>query len=152
MKTLLTRIVSGGQTGVDRAALDVALELGLSCGGWCPRGRRAEDGTIPDRYPLTETSSAGYPQRTRCNVLDSDGTLLVTRGRPTGGTALTMKIVSATSKPHCVVDLSQQPDPDRVRAWCLAQQLRVLNVAGPRESECPGIYEQAAEFLRAVLA
>jgi len=151
-KTLLTKIVSGGQTGVDRAALDVAVELGLSCGGWCPRGRRAEDGTIPDRYPLKETSSAGYPQRTRCNVLDSDGTLLVTRGRPTGGTALTMKIVSATSKPHFVVDLSQQPNPDLVRAWCLAQQLRVLNVAGPRESECPGIYEQAAEFLRAILA
>jgi hypothetical protein len=63
-----------------------------------------------------------------------------------------MRIVSATSKPHFVVDLSQQPDPDLVRAWCLAQQLRVLNVAGPRESECPGIYEQAAELLRAVLA
>src|SRR5436305_1193025 len=83
-------IFSGGQTGVDRAALDVALELGIPCSGWCPRGRRAEDGTIPPRYPLQETRSLAYPVRTRWNVRDSDGTLILTRGRPDRGTALTI--------------------------------------------------------------
>src|SRR6266852_502187 len=143
-KSMFAKIVSGGQTGVDRAALDVALELGLPCGGWCPKGRRAEDGPIPERYPLTETSSRAYPQRTRCNVLDSDGTLILTRGRPAGGTALTIKIAAENDKPYLVADLSRQADPDRVRTWCRAHQIRVLNVAGARASESPGIYDQAA--------
>jgi hypothetical protein len=137
---------------VDRAALDVAVELGLPCGGWCPRGRRAEDGPIPERYPLTETSSRGYPQRTRCNVLDSDGTLVLTRGRPTGGTALTVQIAAENRKPYRVVDLSRPADPAEVRSWCQTHQIQVLNVAGARESEQPGVYVQAAEFLRALLA
>lgn len=81
----LLKIISGGQTGVDRAALDVALELGLPCGGWCPRGRRAEDGVIAERYPLTETRSARYAVRTVRNVRAADGTLVLTRGQPSGG-------------------------------------------------------------------
>ena len=80
---MFTKIISGGQTGVDRAALDVALELGLPCGGWCPRGRRAEDGPIDPRYPLTETPWDGYPQRTEWNVRDADGTLILTPARRT---------------------------------------------------------------------
>jgi hypothetical protein len=149
---MITKIVSGGQTGVDRAALDVALEFGLACGGWCPRGRRAEDGPIPAHYPLTETSSSAYPQRTRKNVQDSDGTLILVRDHPAGGTALTIQFAEANDKPYQVVDLTDEPDPDRVRSWCRAHAIQVLNVAGPRESESPGIYEQAARFLRAVLA
>jgi hypothetical protein len=149
---MIAKVISGGQTGVDRAALDVALELGLACGGWCPKGRRAEDGPIPEHYPLTETKSPRYPQRTKANVLDSDGTLILTRGCLAGGTALTVRIARAKGKPHLVVDLGQPADPAEVRNWCLAQQIRILNVAGPRESETPGIYAQAAEFLRAVLA
>src|SRR5947209_13063019 len=97
---MVAKIVSGGQTGVDRAALDVALELGLPCGGWCPRGRRAEDGPLPARYPLTETSWEGYPQRTRWNVRDSDGTLILTRGQPDRGTALTIKLAQRLGKPY----------------------------------------------------
>jgi Circularly permutated YpsA SLOG family len=149
---MVAKVISGGQTGVDRAALDTALELGLACGGWCPKGRRAEDGPIPGRYPLTETKSPRYPQRTKANVLDSDGTLILTRGGPAGGTALTVQIARAKGKPHLVVDLSRSPDPAEVRNWCLTRQIHILNVAGPRESEKPGIYAQAAEFLRAVLA
>src|SRR5210317_1948565 len=81
------RIVSGGQTGVDRGALDAALTLGRVCGGWCPEGRLADDGPIPARYPLQELPGGGYRARTRRNVRDSDATLIVTFGAPTGGTA-----------------------------------------------------------------
>ncbi|MCZ6552322.1 MAG: hypothetical protein O7A67_00850, partial [SAR324 cluster bacterium] len=90
----LQRIVSGGQSGVDRAALDAALATGLPCGGWCPRGRRAEDGPIHERYHLLETPSRRYAQRTEWNVRDSDGTLLLTRREPSRGTALTRRLAS----------------------------------------------------------
>src|SRR3989442_2721366 len=99
-------IVSGGQTGVDRAALDTALALGLPCGGWCPRGRRAEDGPLPTRYPLRETPSSSYPERTVWNVRDSDGTLILHRGRLSGGTALTLRLVSRHGRHSLAVVLS----------------------------------------------
>jgi hypothetical protein len=149
----MRRIISGGQTGVDRAALDVALELGIPCGGWCPRGRRAEDGPIPDRYPLEETPTEEYPERTERNVAASDGTLILTRGTPDRGTALTARIANRHGKPLYVVDLAQ-PDAAEVakaRAWLEAQRIEVLNVAGPRESAHDGIYQQAAAFLRELL-
>jgi hypothetical protein len=144
-------IVSGGQSGVDRAALDVALELGLPCGGWCPRGRRAEDGPIPDRYPLQETRSANYPVRTRQNVHDSDGTLILTRGLPDRGTALTRNLAERLGKPFLVVDLNELPRLRDIRAWIKQYTIRVLNVAGPRESSQPGIHAQTAVVLRKLL-
>jgi Circularly permutated YpsA SLOG family len=146
------RMVSGGQTGVDRAALDVAIELGLPCGGWCPRGRRAEDGPIPGIYPLRETPSASYPERTAWNVRDSDGTLIITRGKPRGGTALTVSLARRAGKPVMVVDLNGGADVGRVQAFIVENGIRVLNVAGPRESEAPGIHDQAAALLRALLS
>src|SRR5947209_12411896 len=97
------KIVSGGQTGVDRAALDVALELGLPCGGWCPKGRLAEDGVVPDRYPLDEAPTASYPERTRLNVRDSDATLVLSWGAPQGGTLLTVRACQGQGKPHLVL-------------------------------------------------
>ncbi|MCI0460311.1 MAG: putative molybdenum carrier protein [Gemmataceae bacterium] len=148
---MLSKIVSGGQTGVDRAALDVALERGILCGGWCPLGRRAEDGPLPERYPLTEASSPEYPQRTAMNVRDSDGTLILTRGTPDRGTALTLRLAERYRKPCLSLDLAETPDPGQVRAWVEANGVKVLNVAGPRESARPGIYEQARAFLSAVL-
>jgi hypothetical protein len=148
---LFTKTVSGGQTGVDRAALDVSLERGLPCGGWCPQGRRAEDGPIDPRYPLTETPSPDYPQRTEWNVRDADGTPVLTRGRPKGGTALTVAVAKRLAKPYLVVNLNKRPAVKKVRDWAAGHQVRVLNVAGPRESENPGIYEQAVQFLRQLL-
>ncbi len=145
------RIVSGGQTGVDRAGLDVAAAAGLQRGGWCPRGRRAEDGAISDSYPLRETPSPAYPERTAWNVRDSDGTLIVTRGKPRGGTALTDALARRAGKPVLVVDLDRAASAAEVRAWVVANAIRVLNVAGPRESEAPGIHDQAAAFLLRVL-
>lgn len=147
------RIISGGQTGVDRAALDVALALGIECGGWCPRGRRAEDGPIPDQYPLVETPTDDYPERTERNVCDSDGTLILTRGKPDRGTALTLRLANRHEKPLYVVDLDQpaSDETERVRRWLVQQRIDVLNVAGPRESAHEGIYAQAVMFLRAVV-
>jgi putative molybdenum carrier protein len=150
-KPTLSKVISGGQTGVDRAALDVALSLGIPCGGWCPRGRRAEDGTIPARYPLAETPDRGYPQRTEWNVRESDGTLLIHAGPRRGGTALTLKLAAREAKPVLCVDLADDPDGGAVLGWIAKTGIRVLNVAGPRESESPGIGERAARFLRAAL-
>jgi hypothetical protein len=145
---LFTKVVSGGQTGVDRAALDVALELGVPCGGWCPKGRRAEDGPLDARYPLTETPWSGYPQRTEWNVRDSDGTLVLSFGEPDRGTALTVKLVARHRRPCLVLDLSAAPDVEKVRSWARANGVAALNVAGPRESSAPGVNGRAAEFLR----
>jgi hypothetical protein len=145
------RIVSGGQSGVDRAALDAALRLGLACGGWCPLGRRAEDGAIDPRYPLRETPSADYRQRTRWNVRDADATLVLTLGALRGGTALTLERARRLGRPHLVVDLEAHPEPAAVRAWIAERGVRVLNVAGPRESESPGLQARARAFLEAAL-
>jgi len=151
MSHRLRKIVSGGQTGVDRAALDVAASHGLPAGGWCPKGRKAEDGIIPEEYPLEETPSPRYPVRTAWNVRDSDGTLILTRGRPSGGTALTHEEAGRRSKPVLVVDLDRDPAPEGVRKWLRVNGIQVLNVAGPRESTQPGIGEAAATFLERVL-
>ena len=136
---------------MDRAALDVALELGLPCGGWCPKGRLAEDGILPARYPLTETPSDSYAQRTAWNVRDSDVTLILTRGAPIGGTAQTVDDAVQLKKSYLVVDLAQSTDPSPVREWLAQQRIRVLNVAGPRESKSPGIYREASQFLQRLL-
>ena len=147
----LLKIVSGAQTGVDRAALDVALDLGFACGGWVPRGRLAEDGRVPHRYPVREIPSRGYAQRTVRNVRDSDATLILTRGSPTGGTALTLRTAEELGRPCLVADLAADASPSTVQAWLRERRVRVLNVAGPRESTAPGIHDEAAAFLRALL-
>lgn len=144
----MLKIISGGQTGVDQAALDVALELGLPCGGWCPLGRRCETGVIGAKYPLEETPTREYPERTEWNVRDSDGTLILTRGKPDGGTALTRKLARKHKKPCKVVDLLKPPFPEVVAAWIEEHHIQTLNVAGPRESSQPGIGEAAMHFFR----
>jgi Circularly permutated YpsA SLOG family len=148
---MFEKIISGGQTGVDRAALDVALELGLPCGGWCPKGRRAEDGVIPASYPLEEASSPDYRVRTGLNVQDSDGTLILTWGQLAGGTLLTLKLARRLHKPYFVVDLVHGEGATSVQDWGRAKKIRILNVAGPREGEAPGIHARASSFLREVL-
>lgn len=147
----LEKLVSGGQTGVDRAALDVALELGLACGGWCPRGRRAEDGPLAARYPLAETPGTAYPQRTEWNVRDSDATLVLSLGPPDRGTSLTLALARRLGRPHLKLDPRNPAHVAQVHAWLAARSIRVLNVAGPRESRVPGSYAAAAGFLRRLL-
>jgi hypothetical protein len=141
------KIVSGGQTGVDRAALDAAIELGIAHGGWCPSGRRAEDGAIPARYRLEETGSTDYATRTERNVVDSDATLILYRGRLSGGTELTRQLARQHGKPCLVVDLERPPSTQEVRSWLADERPKVLNVAGPRESQNPGIWSRGKQFL-----
>ena len=150
----LAKLVSGGQAGVDRAALDVALRIGLPCAGWCPRGRRAEDGPIAARYPLRETASADYAERTRLNVRDSDGTLVLNRGVPVGGTRLTMRCTREAGRPLLVLDLAapRRGAAALARAWIAENRIAALNVAGPRESTVPGIQREAVAFLTHLLA
>ena len=136
------KIISGGQTGTDRAALDVALSRGMDCGGWCPQGRRAEDGRIPPHYPLQELPGSSSPQRTRQNVIDSDATLILTMGPPDGGTALTVRLCESTRKPHLIIDGQCTSAADAAVAlkdFIADEGVFTLNVAGPRESNQPGI-------------
>ncbi|MGH6636455.1 MAG: putative molybdenum carrier protein [Gammaproteobacteria bacterium] len=146
---MIERVLSGGQTGVDRAALDAARAAKIAIGGWCPRGRRADDGAISEHYPLAETPSAGYAQRTEWNVRDADGTLILKRGALEGGTVLTVRVASRWGKPCLVIDLND-PSAMVVVDWFAEDGIRVLNISGPREAQRPGIYTQALEFLRAV--
>jgi len=146
------KIVSGGQTGADRAALDVAVELGLAAGGWIPRGRRAEDGIIPQRYEgLVEATSESYDHRTELNVRDSDATVVFSFGPPTGGSALTAELACALGKSLLALDLENSNTEEAVahlRSWLAEVRPRVLNVAGPRLSQEPRIAEATAMILR----
>jgi hypothetical protein len=149
------KIVSGGQTGADRAALDAALKLKIPCGGWCPADRRAEDGIIPDRYPLTPLAGAGYRARTRQNVLDSDGTVVLSFGKLTGGLKATAGDCRRLSKPCLVID-AKLTTPSKaailLAVFLLRHRIHTLNVAGPRASGQPGIYVFVVEVLMHLLA
>jgi hypothetical protein len=152
----ITKIVSGGQTGADRAALDVALELGIACGGWVPKGRLAEDGRIPERYPnLVEADSPEEDDRTALNVRDSDATLIISRGPLTGGSAYTLETADRLGKPHKHVDLMRLTIREAVaeiRRWLEDVRPRVLNVAGPRASKDAGIHDRVCLVLRDLLS
>lgn len=134
------KIVSGGQTGVDRAALDAAMEHGLDVGGWCPEGRLAEDGKIDEKYPLTVLAGAGYAERTKQNVLDSDGTVILYFGSLQGGTALTAKYCKTMKKPHLLIDgetVDAKSAAEQIVDFIEYNDITVLNVAGPRASKTP---------------
>lgn len=151
MRQLPERIVSGGQTGVDRAALEAAIAIGIAHGGWCPKGRRAEDGAIPSRYDLTETDSGDYSVRTEQNVIDSDATLILYENKMSGGTLLTFKITQRYSKPCLTIRIDQaSKNKDAfkpVAEWLDLHSPETLNIAGPRESTFPGIQERAFDYL-----
>ena len=149
--TGVERIVSGGQTGVDRGALDAAIALGLPHGGWCPRNRIAEDGTIDERYRLREHASSDYADRTAQNVIDSDGTLILYRERLQGGTLLTHRLARRHGKPSMRVRLDRVIPYDAIAHWLAVHEIRVLNVAGPRGSSHPGIQEQARDVVTRIL-
>ncbi len=146
----MIHIRSGAQTGVDRAALDAALDAGVSCGGWCPEGRLAEDGRIADRYPVSELSGADYLQRTRGNVIDSDGSVIVYFGSPTGGTEQTLACCIEKHMPYLLIDateFSEKQAAQRIAQFVQEHAIADLNIAGPRASDAPGAYDFAYRAL-----
>jgi len=150
----LKKIVSGGQTGVDRGALDAALDAGFPCGGWAPAGRISEDGPIAARYPLAELPGGGYEERTLQNVLDSDGTVILHSGVLEGGTRLTRQYCEEHGKPSLVIDASRsrpRESSDAVGAFIKKHGITVLNVAGPRASKWPGAHRYAQATVKHLL-
>lgn len=150
---MLKKIVSGGQTGADRAALDAARARGFNAGGFCPRRRMAEDGPIPTRYPLTEIDG-GYDDRTLKNVIESDATVIFYQTEPMGGTALTAAFCGEQQKPHQLIDIgsnSVTSAGELVSQFIDEESVETLNVAGPRASDCPEIYSFVYAVVMAVL-
>lgn len=150
----LNKIISGAQTGVDRAALDVSIALSIPCGGWCPADRSAQDGIIPAHYPIQPLTSGGLRKRTQWNVRDSDGTLIVSTGPLTGGSLLTHNLAHMHHKPCFVVDLDSftSTTTDDVWRWIESSKIETLNIAGPSEATSPGIYERSFSYLQELLA
>ncbi|MBE0469966.1 MAG: putative molybdenum carrier protein [Methyloprofundus sp.] len=137
------KIVSGGQTGVDRAALDAAIECNIEAGGWCPDGRKAEDGRIAEHYPLIELPRAGYKKRTLKNVQDSDGTVIIYFSMLSGGTKLTVDFCIKEKKPYVLIDANQLSELQAVQeiiAFIAEFKIQTLNVAGPRASNAVRAY------------
>ena len=149
------KIISGGQTGADRGALEAAIQTGVPHGGHCPKGRLSEDGGVPMRYNLTETKSADYPERTRLNVLNSDGTVVICLKAKLGrGTELTVEICQELGKPYLVLASAESPAEKaaKVRDFVEKHGIKVLNVAGSRESKQPGLFRHTREAIQMVLA
>lgn len=148
------KIISGGQTGVDRAALDVALTNGIPCGGWCPTGRLDEFGEIPDRYPVRELENGGFSERTLQNVKDSDGTVVIYPGELRGGTEQTVRFCVELKRPHEMIDASKlatQNGAKLIADFVRKNKIGILNIAGPRQSEWPEGYAYASRALNAFL-
>lgn len=151
---MVSKIISGAQTGVDRAALDAALELGIPHGGWVPKGRKAEDGVIPERYKMMEMPTDHYAGRTERNILDSDGTLIISRGPLTEGSDLTRQLAIKHERPWLHADLeriSASEAAKTIHAWLERNGINVLNVAGPRASKDPDIYRLTRDILKRVI-
>jgi hypothetical protein len=144
------KIISGGQTGVDRAALDVALRDGIECGGWCPAGREDEFGKIPDHYPVQELQGGGFTERTLQNVKDSDGTVVIYSHELQGGTEQTVRFCVELQRPHHLIDASRVATEDAAKLladFVRKHKISILNVAGPRQSEWPEGYAYASRAL-----
>jgi hypothetical protein len=151
---MITKIISGGQTGADRAALDAAIEYGVPHGGWIPKGRRTENGRLPDRYILQETGNIGYPQRTELNILDSDGTLVLSHGKLIGGSALTQKLAKKHRRSCLHIDLdeiTQYKAVEIIKSWIDVKEIEIMNVAGSRGSKDPLIYDAVKDIIKSVL-
>lgn len=149
------KIISGGQTGADRAALDWAMSHGIAHGGWCPKGRLAEDGLLDKQYQLVEIEHGSYRQRTKRNVLDSDGTLILNLGELQGGTLQTVRFADRHNKPYWLVQLEKTFDDHEfaeIANWLLSNEIKTLNIAGPRETKSPNIYIASYKFLTALFS
>ncbi|MEN8189341.1 MAG: putative molybdenum carrier protein [Thermodesulfobacteriota bacterium] len=148
---MFVKIISGGQTGADRAALDFAIEHDIPHGGWIPKGRLTEEGPLAVRYQLEEMPGKNYAKRTEKNILESDGTLIISHGKITGGTALTRRLAEKHSRPWLHIDLEKVSGKQAavmIKKWVTTDNVRVMNVAGSRASGDPRIYDAVKSLLR----
>ncbi len=153
-RPITQKIISGGQTGADRAALDFAIAHNIPYGGWIPKGRKTEDGTLPENYQLQEMSTGSYTDRTEKNILDSNGTLIVSHGKLTGGSALTRELAKKHKKPWIHIDLDNVHQPEAAQLlteWAEKHQISIMNVAGARSSKDAKIYRATFDLLTAAL-
>jgi len=151
---MITKIITGGQTGADQAGLDVAIELGIPHGGWIPKGRKNEDGVLPDKYQLQEMPTANYAKRTEQNIIASHGTLIFSHGHLKGGSALTRKLAREHKRPCLHIDLDKMgifDAPIKIHNWLYGYQIEILNIAGSRRSKDPSIYDATCLILREAL-
>lgn len=151
---MLKKIISGGQTGADRAALDVAMKFNIEHGGWIPKGRRTEEGALPAQYQLIEMGTEDYRERTKKNIINSHGTLIISRGELTGGSKLTQSYAKVIGRPNCYIDLLNQEEFEAgiiIKSFIMENQIKILNVAGPRLSHCPSIYQDVKTILEVTL-
>ena len=146
----VAKIISGGQTGADRAALDFAIKRNIPHGGWLPKGRKTEDGKLPETYQLQELPTGAYSKRTKKNIQESEGTLIISHGFLTGGSALTQFLAEDLEKPYLHIDLNLSSVHESaliINKWIQRHGIRVLNIAGPRSSKDPKIYEATMKLL-----
>lgn len=151
---MITKIISGGQTGADRAALDFAIAHNIPHGGWIPKGRKTEEGPLPDKYQLQEMPTRSYVNRTEKNILDSDGTLVVSHGKLTGGSALTRELAKKHKKPCIHMDLDKVNPSEAtciIAGWIKKHHITVMNVAGARASKDSKIYQAIFDLLEAAI-
>lgn len=151
---MLKKVISGGQTGADQAGLDVAIKLGIPHGGWIPKGRMTEVGPLPEKYNLQEMTTKSYHKRTEQNILDSDGTLIVSHGKLTGGSKLTVDLAKKHCRPFLHLDLKSMSMVYAGRmlvSWLTDNGIKVLNVAGTRGSKDPEIYDATVKLLEGSL-
>lgn len=150
---MIKKIISGGQTGADQAGLDAAIEMGIPHGGWIPKGKRTEKGILPKKYKLIEMNSKSYPKRTEKNVLDSDGTLICTHGKLTGGSKLTKTVADKHGRPCLHIDLDETINfkvPAEIISWIMENKIETLNVAGSRASKDPKVYKKVVKIIQDV--
>ncbi len=151
---MLKKIISGGQTGADRAALDIAIKFNINYGGWIPKGRKTENGTLPNKYHMDEMPTDSYSKRTEQNIIDSQGTIIISRGNLNGGSLLTRELAFRLNKPCCYVDLSEIDEFDAailINSFIIDYELEIINIAGPRESSDPFIYNAVKIVLETVI-
>ena len=151
---MIRKIVSGGQTGADRAALDTAIKFNIDHGGWVPAGRRAEDGVLPPVYHMEEMDTVHYSRRTERNVREAQATVIISRGVLKGGSLLTWKLAQMLKKPCCHLDLHDMDEFEAavvLQSFLRTHPVEILNVAGPRASHEPGIYWSVKGILETLI-
>ena len=151
---MLRKIISGGQTGADQAALDAAIKYNFPHGGWITKGRKTEDGRLPDNYKLEEMPTESYPKRTEQNIIDSKGTVIISHGKLTGGSKLTQGLANKHNRPCLHIDLNETPAfiaSSKINTWIIEHNIEILNVAGSRASKDPKIYEIVKYIIEGVI-